>query len=320
MVMKTFDRALKVGELYEEVHKDLDIEWIGGRSAADKEFLESNDHSQLGLIGYFNMVHTYQVNIIGSEELEYLSSLSKEISQDAHNKLFNQNCCVILFCGGCQPTAEILAQAERCNVALLTSQRTGEELLTDLHYYLSLALAPKITLHGVFMEVISIGVLLAGDSGVGKSELALELISRGHRLITDDAPIFTRIAPDIIEGASPPTIQDFLEVRGLGILNIRKMYGNSAIKKSKYLRLIINLKNKNEKMRSDGDRLRNIVTAQDVLGLKIPVFTLPVAPGRNLAVLIEAAVINHSLRINQYYAEDELSSRQSAHIESNKSP
>ena len=316
--MKNFSHPLSVGELYEEIQKDLQIVWVSGKNAEQKILSKLDSLPETGIISYFNMVHISQVHVLDKAEIEYLDSLDKDMLTTAYEKLFDKNCRAIIVANGYSPTQEMREQADKHKIALFQSQMHGEHLLNDLHYYLSLALAPKITLHGVFIEVISIGVLLAGDSGAGKSELALELISRGHRLIADDAPIFTRIAPDIIEGASPPTIQDFLEVRGLGILNIRKMYGNSAIKKSKYLKFIIDLKNATEHSAQHQDRLHNAVSEKDVLGLKIPMSTLPVAPGRNLAVLIEAAVINHSLRINNYHAEQELSQRQALSISNNE--
>ena len=159
----------------------------------------------------------------------------------------------------------------------------------------SRALAPQTTLHGVFMEIYSIGVLITGESGAGKSELALELITRGHRLVADDAPEFTQIAPDVIDGTCPAMLQDMLEVRGLGVMNIRQMFGDTAVKRNKYLRLIVNL----IPPRPDKDpmaRLTGEAGAQRVLDLDVPVFHLPVAPGRNLAVMTEAAVRLHILR------------------------
>jgi HPr kinase/phosphorylase len=145
---------------------------------------------------------------------------------------------------------------------------------------------------------------------VGKSELALELISRGHRLVADDAPEFARIAPDILRGTCPHVLEDFLEVRGLGVLNIRAMYGDSAIKTSKYLRLVIALTHQANVNEADMDRLHGGRNVRLILGLEVPVIALPVAAGRNLAVMVEAAVRNHLLRLKGYYAGDDLAARQ----------
>jgi HPr kinase/phosphorylase len=147
------------------------------------------------------------------------------------------------------------------------------------------------------MEIYSIGVLITGDSGLGKSELALELVNRGHRLVADDAPEFTQIAPDVLDGHCPELLQDLLEVRGLGIMNIRQMFGDTAVKRNKYLRLIVHLVRAGDVTDPEGlARLTGETAARPVLGLDVPVFNLPVAPGRNLAVLTEAAARLHILR------------------------
>jgi HPr kinase/phosphorylase len=166
-----------------------------------------------------------------------------------------------------------------------------------LQYHLARTLAPRVTLHGVFMEIYSIGVLITGESGAGKSELALELITRGHRLVADDAPEFTQIAPDVLDGTSPEMLQDMLEVRGLGVLDIRQMFGDTAVKKNKYLRLIVHLTRPHLEPKPAGiERLTGDLGTRHVLDLDVPLITLPVMPGRNLAVLTEAATRMHILR------------------------
>ena len=192
----------------------------------------------------------------------------------------------------------------------MTEVERSQRALDNLQYFGSLFLARKTTLHGVFLEVLGMGVLLTGDPAVGKSELALDLITRGSRLVADDAPEFTRIAPDIISGTCPPLLREFLEVRGLGILNIRAMFGDSAIKRTKYLRLIVHLKRMSSEQISGMDRLSGAHTNRDVLGVSVPQVTVPVAPGRNLAVLVESAVRNHLLRLKGYDATEVLIERQ----------
>ena len=166
-----------------------------------------------------------------------------------------------------------------------------------MQYHLARKLAPRVTLHGVFMEIYSIGVLITGDSGAGKSELALELVTRGHRLVADDAPEFTQIAPDVLDGTCPELLQDMLEVRGLGVLNMRQMFGDTAVKKNKYLRLIVHLTPPSLEATPSGmERIIGDLGARRVLDLDVPTISLPVMPGRNLAVLTEAATRMHVLR------------------------
>ena len=167
-----------------------------------------------------------------------------------------------------------------------------------------------MTLHGVFMDVLGMGVLIMGDSGTGKSELALELVSLGHRLIADDAPEFSRIASETISGSCPFGMNAFLEVRGLGILNVQALFGDSAIKKDKYLRLIVHLEQMTPERLRKIDRLQGDYRLRNVLGVDIPEIWLPVAPGRNLAVLLECAVRNHSLKIQGYNAADDFCEQQ----------
>jgi HPr kinase/phosphorylase len=196
---------------------------------------------------------------------------------------------------GCPEDLRIAA--EESDTPLWSSPRRGHELLNHLQYKLARTLAPRITLHGVFMEIYSMGVLVTGESGSGKSELALELVTRGHRLVADDAPEFTQIAPDVLDGTCPELLQDMLELRGLGVLNIREMFGDTAVKRNKYLRLIVHLSKPSLEPSPTGlERLTGDLGQRRVLDLDVPMITLPVMAGRNLAVLTEAATRMHILR------------------------
>ena len=297
--------------LSEELHLSI---WAGVEYIRHPFSHHSFSDDSATLVGYFNMIHSNQAQVIGNVELTYLQSLTDAEREKTYNKLFESDTVAIFFTDCLAPPQEFKLLAEKNKIPILCSTISSTELITHLRYFLSHALADKVTLHGVFMEIISLGVLLTGESGLGKSELALELITRGHRLIADDAPEFMRIAPDIIVGSCPPVLSEFLEVRGLGVLNIREMYGDGSIKFSKYLRLIIHL-TAIQSLFDREDRLSSEKHTKNILGLEIPVIQLPVAPGRNLAVLAEAAVRNHLLALKGYNAVDKFIQRQQQSIE-----
>ena len=285
-------------ELFDQLQERLALRWIAGQRGETRS-IESAESSarRPSLAGYLNTIYPNKVQIIGTEELHYLDGLEPRLRWEVLAKICHA-----------RPTALIVAHDQSCppdlrdaanetDTPLWVSPRRSHELLTYLQYHLARNLAHRTTLHGVFMEVYSIGVLLTGDSGAGKSELALELITRGHRLVADDAPEFTQIAPDVIDGTCPELLQDLLEVRGLGILNIKEMFGDTAVKRNKYLRLIVHLEQQNpQNDPKPVDRLYGDMSSRRVLELDVPLITLPVAAGRNLAVLVEAAVRSHILK------------------------
>ncbi|MCK5640776.1 MAG: HPr(Ser) kinase/phosphatase, partial [Gammaproteobacteria bacterium] len=211
----------------------------------------------------------------------------------------------------------LIHAAKKNHTALFTSTLPSNKLIGHVNYFLDKLLAEKLIIHGVFMDVAGIGVLLTGESSVGKSELALELITRGHRLVADDAPEFTRVSPITLRGSCPELLRDFLEVRGLGVLNVRAMFGDSAIKLTKNLRLIINLVPTGTLKPAEIDRLQGTQKYRHLLEVEVPEIQLPIAPGRNIAVLIEAAARNHTLYYNGYNAAEDFIERQRKKLEQN---
>lgn len=308
-------------ELFDQLQARLELRWTAGQ-AGESRLLESGEHlsRRPSLAGYLNIIYPNKVQILGSEELAWLDGLDARQRWETLQKIVNFRPLALVISKD-QPCPPDLRDAcEESQTPLWISPRRGHELLTLIQYHLARALAPRITLHGVFMEVYSIGVLITGESGAGKSELALELVTRGHRLVADDAPEFTQIAPDVLDGTCPELLQDLLEVRGLGILNIRQMFGHTAIKRNKYLRLIVHLKPVGDPDPSGIDRLLGDLGLRRVLDLDVPTITLPVAPGRNLAVLLEAAVRLHLLRAKGIDPAQAFLARHSQQLQNDVSP
>lgn len=286
---------LSVQRLFDERHERLGLAWAAGRSGAEREFAgEVLRKPGIGLIGHLNLIHPLLAQVLGRREVEYLERLEPTaLAQTAEGICASETVAVIVADAIAAPRT--LAQcAERSQLALLTSTEPSQHVINVLRPYMQQELGEVTTLHGVFLDVLEIGVLITGDSSIGKSELALELISRGHGLVADDVVELQQIGPETIQGRCPPMLRDFLEVRGLGVLNIRSIFGETAVRPRKVLRLIVHL-DPPEGGIEPKDRLATRSGTQDILGVEIPTVTLAVAPGRNLAVLVEAAVRNHIL-------------------------
>ncbi len=310
---------LTAAALFDALQSKLLLEWAAGESGRDRpiRYRPDDARSRVSLVGHLNFIHPHHIQVLGEAEMNYLDGLRTNSRKDAVKQLFAVTTDVIVLCED-QPLPEDLRiPAEATGVPVWRSPMPGQEAITQIQYYHGGLYAQRATLHGVFMEVMGIGVLITGDPSIGKSELALELVSRGHRLIADDIPEFARIAPDVLSGSCPELLRDFLEVRGLGILNIRALFGDSAIKQSKYLRLIIHLQKMSEEDIRRIDRLRGNRRSREALGVEIPEVTLPVAPGRNLAVLVEAAARTHILAMKGYDASQVFIERQRNQIEKN---
>ncbi len=310
---------ISVVDLYESCADSLALHWVAGRLGSKRNILLKVDE-KLAHVGYLNLIHPHQIQIISLYELAYLDALTRPVYQETLKQLFeNDNlACVVVV--DSNASDELKEYADRHNVPLFVSQLPGEHVINYLHTTFASMLAQRSTLHGVFMDVLGMGVLIMGKSGTGKSELALELVSRGHRLIADDAPEFCRIAPNVINGTcAVQGMNPFLEVRGLGILNVQALFGNSAIKTENHLRLVVMLEQMTPDRLKSIDRLQGDYRTRRVLGVDIPEISLPVAPGRNLAVLLECAVRNHSLKEQGYNAADDFCERQQLAMQANAS-
>ncbi|HFD92473.1 MAG TPA: HPr kinase/phosphorylase [Gammaproteobacteria bacterium] len=298
--------------LFRVHHHRLALRWTAGREGAQRQVQMGTDSGAPAgaWVGHLNLIHPNRVQVLGEAELRYLEALGKNSHADAIKQLFAGHPAAVIIADGQPVPREFTQQADDSATPLFATPLPAHKVVTHLHYYITHHLADKITLHGVFMEILGIGVLITGESGIGKSELALELINRGHRLVADDAPEFARIAPDTLNGRCPSALQEFLEVRGLGVLNIRAMFGDSAIKPSKNLRLIIHLERMDDEALRTIDRLQGSRQTRTVLEVEVPQVTLPVAPGHNLAVLAEGAARNHILALGGYDAAEVFMARQ----------
>lgn len=306
--------TLAIKTLYTALQEKLGLEWICGAEHLDEVVHSTRDWSpELSLVGHLNLIIQHRIQILGSKELEYLDNLKRNSRKDAISQLCSGQSTLVVLAKRLPAPPDLQAAAEKSGIPILSSYLPSQETIHTLQYYLNNYFSEKITLHGVFMEVMGTGVLITGPSSIGKSELALELLSRGHRLIADDATEFARTAPDILNGTCPEMLRDFLEVRGLGILNVRAMFGDSAIKRNRNLRLIINLQEMEDA--EEMDRLHGSKRMHTIQEVKIPEITLPVGPGRNLAVLLEAAVRNHILNTKGYDASHAFIERQKRRLE-----
>lgn len=298
-----------VAELFHRAGERLQLSWLAGRSGGDK-MLNSDTVQKpaLALVGHLNYVHPNRVQVMGCAEMDYLRGLSPPDLALAIDNLFSTELAAVVVANGEPVPDGMMAIAERTSTPLFTSPAPSPGLMRLLSHIMTQALAPSTVLHGVFLEVSGLGVMITGDPAVGKSELALELITRGHRLVADDALEVFAVSPDTLEGRCPSLLQDFMEVRGLGVLNIRRLFGETAVKHKKNLKLIIHLSPADKWQ--EIDRLNMAASSRVILGIEVAEVRIPVAVGRNLAVLVEVAVRNHTLKLRGVHSSEEFAERQ----------
>lgn len=306
---------ISVNQLYKDTRRNLKLTWVAGMAGGDNLLSsETVTKPSLALIGHLNFVHPNRVQVLGCAEMDYLRSLKNKELAVAISNLFSTDLAAVVVANGEAPPAELLGAADEYHTPLFTSPLQSPGLMDVLSHYLAQAVAESASSHGVFIEVQGFGVLIEGSPAIGKSELALELISRGHRLVADDIVDFFRIAPDRIEGRCPALLQDFLEVRGLGVLNIRALFGDNAVKPTKPLDLIVQLEMADTMNPQKLDRLNIKSHSEKILGVKIPKVVIPVAAGRNIAVLVEVAVRNHMLLLRGINGTKQFMQRQHREI------
>jgi len=306
---------VNIQQLFEDKQERLALIWVAGADGAAK-ILDSElvNVSNQGLIGHLNLIHPNWVQVLSDIELDYLRSLSPTAFADALAQLERGNSLCLVVAGEAKIPQELIDYANRTHTPLFRSPQPSVHLMWLMRHYIVKALAESTTMHGVFLDVQGVGVLITGDSGVGKSELGLELITRGNGLVADDITEVYRVSPETLEGRCPELLRDFLEVRGLGVLNIRTMFGETAVRRKKGLKLIVRLHRPFGGDVSQLERLPLNSSHEEILGIKIRTVSIPVVAGRNLAVLVEAAARNFVLQQRGIDTMQEFISRHEQHM------
>ena len=289
-----------------KVMKELGLETVYLPMSADEILISSRDVNRPGLElnGFYDYFDKNRILIFGNAETALLASFTTEKRREVLGALFSRKPPAVIVARNITPAPEMVEAAREHGVALLKTAETTSSLVAALVAYMNTELAPRITRHGVLVEVYGEGILLVGDSGVGKSETAIELIKRGHRLIADDAVEIRRVSNKTLVGSAPENIRHFIELRGIGIINARRIFGMGAVKKKKKIDMCINLEIWDNTKVYDRMGIDNEYT--EILGNRVPVMTIPVKPGRNLAIIIEVAAMNNRQKKMGYNAAQEL--------------
>jgi len=301
--MDKITEQVRIGDFAEKMHLEV-------LNKGAEEFITFStvnvNRPGLFLSGFQQHFPAERVQVVGESETAFLATLAPAKRTAALDELFKHKIPCLIVSSHICPCKELIAAAQRHNCPVFGTEKTTTAVMNELVLYLNELLAPTESRHGVLVDIYGIGVMLTGDSGVGKSETALELVQRGHRLVADDAVIIKRIG-DELTGTSPPIIRYFMEVRGIGIVDIRSMYGVGAVMFSQSIDLVVDMEPWNEQKTYDRIGLTN--ETLEILGVKVPKIVLPVKPGRNLAVLLEVAARNHRLKSLGYNSAEELDKR-----------
>ena len=291
--------SISAEALFEAHRPTLRWEWIAGHAHPERRFDEAavrDARSSADLVGYLNYIHPYRVQIVGHREVAYLSLDSREDQERRIARIVGLEPPVIVVADGQTPPDRLVAICDRADIPLFVTAESSGHVIDVVRDCLSLLFADRTTRHGVFMDILGLGVLLTGESGLGKSELGLELISRGHGLVADDAVDLYRISQTALEGRCPELLMNLLEVRGIGLLDIKAIFGETAVRRKMRLKLIVHLVRK-ETMEREFERLPYEPLYEDILGMPVRKVVIAVDAGRNLAVLVEAAVRNTILQL-----------------------
>lgn len=293
---------------------DLEIVYRSGNFPSIRVTTEDVSRPGLPLAGFFDYFDTERLQVLGKVEISYLARMEPDEREAIFDRLLSYHFPALIIARGLNPGEDCLRMAKRHDVTVLRCKETTSYIVSSLMSYLKDALAPRITRHGVLVDVYGEGLLLLGESGIGKSEAAVELIKRGHRLIADDAVEIKKSSPTRLMGTAPELLRNYIELRGIGVMNVAKLFGMGAIKEENMINLVINIV-----PWSDDhvyDRLGLEEQYVDILGVKVPQLTIPVTPGRNLAVILEAAAMNNRQKEMGYNAALEFTEHVNRHFNS----
>lgn len=284
--------SVPLATLVEEFH--LTVEFAASDYQNIRMTVEDVARPGIQLMGFFDHFDARRLEVFGNVEMSYLSKLTEVQRTEVFDQLFSYKFPALLIARDMLPHPECLAMAKKHDVTLLRSQEATSTIISNVITYLRGALAPRITRHGVLMEVYGEGILLTGESGMGKSETAIELMKRGHRLIADDAVEIRKISGNTLVGTAPAVIRNYVELRGIGIINVANLFGMGAVKAENEVNLVVNIVPWDN--HTAYDRLGIEVQYTELLGVKVPLYTIPITPGRNLAIILEVAAMNNRQR------------------------
>ena len=298
-------------ELFKDFKEKLSWQWIAGLTASDRRFdevLVRQARSGADLVGYLNYIHPYRLQLLGEREISYLTNATQEDCERRVGRIVTLKPPMLVLADGQRAPERLVALCDNAQIPLFVTKEPSAYVIDVLRAYLSKHFADRTTMHGVFMDILGLGVMITGESGLGKSELGLELISRGNGLVADDAVDLFRINQNTIEGRCPELLKNLLEVRGIGLLDIQAIFGETAVRRKMRLKLIVHLVRR-ETLERDYDRLPHEPLTQDVLGIAVRKVVIQVVAGRNIAVLVEAAVRNTILQLRGINTYDDFISR-----------